>query len=73
VRADRPKGAHKGVYIGRAAMRETGSFNIGKAQHVNWRNCQFIQRADVCSVAGSGLRPDRFSLSPSGGSRQRRF
>jgi hypothetical protein len=41
-----PKGARKGVHIGRAAVRESGSFSIGKAQHVNWQSCQFIQRAD---------------------------
>jgi RND family efflux transporter MFP subunit len=33
-------------------VRESGSFNIGKAQHVNWKSCQFIQR-DGCGFAGS--------------------
>jgi hypothetical protein len=68
VRVDVPKRVRKGVYIGRAAVREAGSFNIGKAQHVNWTYCQFIQRAEVYGFAGSGLRPDRFPLSPSGDS-----
>jgi hypothetical protein len=27
-------------------VRESRSFNIGKAQHINWKSCQFIQRAD---------------------------
>jgi hypothetical protein len=46
VRADVPTGTRKGVHIGRVAVRESGSFNIGKAQHLNWKSCQFIQRAD---------------------------
>jgi hypothetical protein len=46
VRADVPSGARKGVHIGRVAVRQSGAFNIGKAQHVNWKACQFIQRAD---------------------------
>jgi hypothetical protein len=45
VRANVPNGAGS-VHIGRAAVRESGAFNIGKAQHVNWKSCQFIQRAD---------------------------
>jgi hypothetical protein len=58
VGADVPKDARKGVPIGRGAVRETGPINIGKAQPVNWKQCQFIQRADG-GFAGSGLRPDR--------------
>jgi hypothetical protein len=46
-------------------VRESGSFNIGKAQHVNWTYRQFIQRADEYGFAGSSLRPDRFAPSPS--------
>jgi hypothetical protein len=46
---------HKGVQIGRVAVRESGSFNIGKAQHVNWKYCQFIQRADGYGFAVSAL------------------
>jgi hypothetical protein len=46
VRADAPEGARKGGHIGRVAARESGWFNIGKAQHLNWKSCQFIQRAD---------------------------
>jgi hypothetical protein len=46
-------------------VRESGSFNIGKAQHVNWTYRRFIQRADEYGFAGSSLRPDRFAPSPS--------
>jgi RRXRR protein len=42
VRADGPTGARKGVHIGRVAVRESGSFNIGKAHHVNWKSSLFI-------------------------------
>jgi hypothetical protein len=59
--------------LGRAAVRESGSFNIAKAQHVNWKYRQLIQRADGYGFAGSGLRPDRFPLSPSADSRHGGF
>jgi hypothetical protein len=42
------------------------------ATRVGWRQ-QFIQRADGYGFAGSGPRPDRFLLSASGDSRQRKF
>jgi ABC-type dipeptide/oligopeptide/nickel transport system ATPase component len=29
-------------------------FNVGKAQHINWKDCQFIQRADGYGFAGCG-------------------
>jgi hypothetical protein len=32
VRAEIPKGARKTVHVSRVAVRESGSFNIGKAQ-----------------------------------------
>jgi hypothetical protein len=50
VSADVPKGKRKGFYVGRVAVRATGSFNIqtaqGVVQGISHRHCRITQRAD---------------------------
>ena len=50
VCADVPKGKKIGFYVGRVAVRATGSFNIqtatGVVQGISHRHCRVIQRAD---------------------------
>jgi len=50
VKADVPSGKRIGVYIGRVAVRATGSFNIqtgkGVVQGISHKHCKVIQRAD---------------------------
>jgi 5-methylcytosine-specific restriction endonuclease McrA len=46
VRAIVPSGSKVGTYIGRVAVRGSGSFNITTAQGIPYRHCQSIQRAD---------------------------
>ena len=44
------KGKKKGSYVGRVAIRETGSFNIktigGTVQGISYKNCELLQRSD---------------------------
>ncbi|OIR09483.1 HNH endonuclease [mine drainage metagenome] len=50
VSADITKGKNIGFYVGRVAVRATGSFNIqtaqGVVQGVSHRHCRLVQRAD---------------------------
>jgi 5-methylcytosine-specific restriction endonuclease McrA len=46
VKADVPKGKNKGEYKGRVAVRQTGSFRVGKTDGINWKYCQITQMAD---------------------------
>jgi len=50
VRAIVPTGKKEGTWLGRVAIRKTGSFNIqtsdGAVQGIHHRHCQLIQRAD---------------------------
>lgn len=50
VKAEVTKGKKVGTYIGRVAVRASGSFNIqtaqGVVQGISYRYCQIIQRAD---------------------------
>jgi 5-methylcytosine-specific restriction endonuclease McrA len=50
VRVVVPTGVKNGTYVGRVAVRATGSFNIrtaqGLLQGISWRHCHAIQRAD---------------------------
>jgi 5-methylcytosine-specific restriction endonuclease McrA len=50
VRALVPKGTKAGTWLGRVAVRKTGSFNIqtlaGAVQGVPHRNCHLVQKAD---------------------------
>ncbi len=50
VKAVVPKGKKAGTYVGRIAVRASGSFNIktvnGTVQGINYRHCRLFQRAD---------------------------
>lgn len=50
VKAVLAKGVHLGTWIGRVAVRATGSFNVqtanGVRQGIGWKFCRVIQRAD---------------------------
>lgn len=50
VRAVLAKGVHAGTWIGRVAVRATGSFNIQTAgqvrQGIGWKHCTLLQRGD---------------------------
>jgi hypothetical protein len=50
VQAVLAKGVHAGAWIGRVAVRATGSFNIqtanGVRQGIGWKNCRILQRGD---------------------------
>ena len=55
VKAEVPKGKKQGSYIGRVAVRKTGSFNIqtktGTVQGISWRYCQIISRQNGYNLA----------------------
>jgi RRXRR protein len=57
VRAEVPKGARKGVHVGRIAVPVTGSLRVGNADGINAKYCKLLHRAD-------GLCPAR-PLQPS--------
>ena len=61
VKADVPKGKKQGTYIGRVAVRKTGSFNIqtktGTAQGISWRYCQIISRQNGYNLAIQNSSP----------------
>jgi len=50
VRAVVPKGAKAGIWLGRVAIRKTGSFNVqtlnGAIQGISYKHCTVTQRAD---------------------------
>jgi hypothetical protein len=50
VRAVLDKGVHVGTWVGRVAVRASGSFNIqttaGVRQGIGWKVCRILQRAD---------------------------
>jgi 5-methylcytosine-specific restriction endonuclease McrA len=46
VRADVPSGKWAGVHVGPVAVRASGSFRVGSADHVSWRYCRPLQRSD---------------------------
>src|SRR6266508_1215884 len=56
VKAVVPDGKKKGVYVGKVAVRSSGSFNIttaqGTIQGINYRHCRLLQRADGYSING---------------------
>jgi hypothetical protein len=56
VKAVVPKGRKQGVYVGKVAVRSSGSFNIvtaqGTIQGVNYRHCRSLHRADGYSMNG---------------------
>jgi RRXRR protein len=51
VRAEVPKGARKGVHVGRVAVRVTGCFRVGNADGINAKYCKLLHRADGYSYA----------------------
>lgn len=59
VRAVVPCGKYVGVHVGRVKVRATGSFCVGDADAISWRNCRLIHRADGYSYAPSSpwLKP----------------
>ncbi|AEM49127.1 MAG: RNA-guided endonuclease IscB [Acidithiobacillus ferriphilus] len=65
VRAVVTTGKKKGEYLGRVAIRASGSFNIqtgnGLVQHVHHRFCKLVQRADGYGYAFT-TRPQRQGL-----------
>jgi hypothetical protein len=69
VRAEVPKGARKGVHVGRVAVRVTGSFTIGNADGINARYCKLLHRADGYSYA-QGFLSSR-ATAPAGASARR--
>jgi RRXRR protein/HNH endonuclease len=54
VKAVVPEGKKKGVYVGKVAVRSSGSFNIttreGTIQGISYKHCQLLQRADGYSI-----------------------
>jgi hypothetical protein len=61
VRAEVP--TRKGAHVGRAAVRESGSFSIGKAQHINCAHCRMLQHADGYGFAASASPAASFGLT----------
>jgi len=65
VQADVPTGKKAGVYLGRVAIRTSGSFNLKTAnatiQDISHRYCNLLQRADGYSYeqeqGGTALPP----------------
>ena len=55
VKATIPKGKKKGVYVGRVAVRSSGSFNIsnnnGTIQGISYRYCRLLQKNDGYSYS----------------------
>jgi hypothetical protein len=64
MRSKVARACRKGVHIGRLAVHERRSFNIGKAQHVNWKYCQF-KRADGYGFAMSASAVPAFGRTAS--------
>src|SRR5262245_41020272 len=54
VKAVVPEGKKKGVYVGKVAVRSSGSFNIttreGTIQGISYKRCRKLQRADGYSI-----------------------
>lgn len=66
VSADVPKGKKIGFYVGRVAVRATGSFNIqtaqGVVQGISHRCCKVIQRADGYGFSTVATRKEMCDL-----------
>jgi hypothetical protein len=60
VRADASKGKKVGTYIGRVAVRASGSFNVqrptGVVQVIDIRHCTILHRADGYKYHQQGRR-----------------
>lgn len=46
VRAIVPRGKKAGCYVGRVAIRGSGSFRVGNVDSISWKYCSLRQRAD---------------------------
>jgi 3-dehydroquinate synthase class II len=61
VKAEVSKGKKQGSYIGRVAVRKTGSFNIQTktetVQGISWRYCQIISRQNGYNLAIQNSSP----------------
>ncbi len=51
VKAVVPSGAKAGTHIGRVAVRASGSFNVDKAQGINYKHCRTLHKSDGYSCA----------------------
>ena len=67
VRAEVAKGKKAGTYVGRVAVRASGSFNIqarsGTVQGISWKHCRLVQRADGYGYGRRTGTPPKFSNS----------
>jgi 5-methylcytosine-specific restriction endonuclease McrA len=54
VRAVVPQGKHAGTRVGRVAVRNSGSFRVGKADGISWKYCRPVHRLDGYDYGGSG-------------------
>jgi hypothetical protein len=65
VRAEVPAGKKQGSYIGRIAVRASGSFNLqtasGVIQGISHKHCRLLQRGD-----GYGYQIQQFSKGTTG-------
>lgn len=63
VHADVPSGTKAGTYIGRVAVRASGSFNIqtpgGVVQGVSHRHCSVLQRSDGYGYSWTTIATDK--------------
>jgi hypothetical protein len=77
IKAILGSGVHAGTWVGRVAVRASGSFNIQTAesvrQGISWKYCQVIQRADGYGYSttqtkkGAGSSPYlKVGVSPAG-------
>lgn len=46
VKAIVPDGRKRGTYVGRVAIRASGSFRVGLVDSINWKYCRLLQRID---------------------------
>jgi 5-methylcytosine-specific restriction endonuclease McrA len=67
VKAVIAKGVHVGTWLGRVAIRATGSFNVqtatGVRQGIGWKFCRVIQRADGYAYFATSSKKDGASSS----------
>jgi hypothetical protein len=65
------QGKKTGTYLGRVAVRASGSFNVqtptGVVQGINVRHCRLVHRSDGYSYRGPRLLPtDKSGVSGAG-------
>jgi len=68
IKAEVPKGKKAGSYLGRAAVRATGSFNIqtaqGVIQGISHQYCKVVQRSDGYGYSQRGTIAKPVTASP---------